>query len=134
MKKRVHYSKEIHDQPGAGGQPSGLEPVRAQPLLEEGRRLELGERELGVGVQVAARRHHLRMVARDPVVDGRSQLLDDRVHAACPPAQSAGPGTGPGGRPAGPLAGRPSRSSASRLSTTGFRSPPDSAATARCRW
>ena len=45
---------DLADQAGAGGQPARLEPVVAQPLLQEGGRLELGEGQLRVGVQVPA--------------------------------------------------------------------------------
>ena len=114
---------DLADEPGAGRQAPRREAVGAQPLLEERSGLELREGELGVSVQMPTGRDQLRVVRGDPVVDGGADLLDDRGHAACPPAElGAGAMSGPPS---------PSRISVSRLSTTALRSPPFAAATAR---
>jgi hypothetical protein len=101
---------DLDDQPGAAGSRWGSQAGVAQPLLEEGRRLELGVGELGVGVQVPADGDQLRC-AGDPLVDRRPQLLGTVIggpscarHAAAPGAR-AGPGTGPR-RVAGPTGGQ----------------------------
>ena len=65
--------------------------------------------ELRVGVQVPAGGDQLRVVRGDPVVDGGAQLLDDRGHAACPPAAVRARAGRPASRRAGcrrPAAGR----------------------------
>ena len=80
------------------GSRRGVSPALAQPLLEEGRRLELGEGQLGVGVQVPAGGDQLRAGASATQSSTAApELLDDGGHAACPARR----------RPARPRAGRP---------------------------
>jgi hypothetical protein len=110
----VRPRRDVADQPGAAGQPARVQPGGAQPLLEEGGGLVLGEAELGMRVQVPADRDQLVGVGGGPGVDSGPD-----------PCR---------GRHAGVAPGRSFRSSATRLSTTGRRSPPWAAATARCRW
>ena len=92
---------DVDDSPVPVGSRRGLRPCVAQPLLQEGGGLELGEGELGVGVQVPAGGRPAAAPCAATQSSTAAPSFSTTGVMPLPSAQSAGPGRAAGSRPAG---------------------------------